>query len=102
MKVGDRVLFYHSGTDKAVMGIAEVVKPPYQEIIDDSRWVAVDIKPIKRLAKPVPVATIQDHNQLRNLPLVRRPQLSVMPLSKREFEAIVSMGEGSRDKVTDR
>src|ERR1700720_2676117 len=60
MKTGDRVLFYHSGKDKAVVGIAEVVKTAYADPTADApQWVAVDLKPIKALPAPVLLATIR-------------------------------------------
>src|SRR5712692_2427079 len=95
MKVGDRVLFYHSGTGKCVVGIAEVAKAAYPDpTADDSQWVAVDIKPVKPLNEPVPLASIRYHPKLSNLPLIRQSQLSVMPLTREEFETIVAMGAG--------
>jgi len=97
MKVGDRVLFYHSGTGKCVVGIAEVAKAAYADpTADDSQWVAVDIKPVKALSEPVPLASIRYHPELGNLPLIRQSQLSVMPLTKEEFETIVGMGKGKK------
>src|SRR4030095_7272135 len=60
MKTGDRVLFYDSGKDKAVFGIAEVVKRPYPDpSAEDPQWVAVDLKPVKALPAPVPLPTIR-------------------------------------------
>jgi len=99
MKAGDRVLFYHSGTGKAVVGIAEVAKEGYPDpTADDPQWVAVDLKPVKPLAEPVPLAAIRYHEKLGSLPLIRQSQLSVMPLSKEEFEVIVAMGDGKKSK----
>src|SRR5712691_13243169 len=99
MKVGDRVLFYHSGTGKCVVGIAEVAKAAYPDpTADDSQWVAVDLKPLKPLAEPVPLASIRYHAKLANLPLIRQSQLSVMPLTKEEFETIVGMGTGKKSR----
>src|SRR5467141_2790881 len=99
MKVGDRVLFYYSGTGKCVVGIAEVAKAAYPDLTaDDSQWVAVDIKPVKLLNEPVPLASIRYHAKLANLPLIRQSQLSVMPLTKEEFETIVGMGAGKKAK----
>lgn len=95
MNVGERVLFYHSGKDKAVVGLAEVVKSAYPDpTVDDEQWVAVDLKPVKRLKNPVPLATIRYDKRLAELPLIRQSQLSVMPLSKDEFDIIVATGEG--------
>jgi predicted RNA-binding protein with PUA-like domain len=99
MKVGDRVLFYHSGTGKCVVGIAEVAKAAYPDpTADDPQWVAVDLKPLKPLNEPVPLASIRYHEKLGNLPLIRQSQLSVMPLTKEEFETIVTMGAGKKGK----
>jgi predicted RNA-binding protein with PUA-like domain len=99
MKVGDRVLFYYSGTGKCVVGVAEVAKAAYPDpTADDSQWVAVDIKPVKLLNEPVPLASIRYHAKLANLPLIRQSQLSVMPLTKEEFETIVGMGAGKKSK----
>jgi predicted RNA-binding protein with PUA-like domain len=93
MKTGERVLFYHSGKDKAVVGLAEVVKSAYPDpTADDAQWVAVDLKPIKGLKNPVPLAAIRYDKRLSQLPLIRQSQLSVMPLSKDEFEVIIALG----------
>jgi predicted RNA-binding protein with PUA-like domain len=94
MKPGDSVLFYHSGKDKAVVGQAEVVKAAYPDpTADDPQWVAVDLKPVKPFEAPVPLAAIRYDKRLSALPLIRQSQLSVMPLTKDEFDAIVSMGK---------
>lgn len=95
MKAGDRVLFYHSGKDKAVVGIAEVAKSAYADpTADDPQWVAVDLKPVKPLNSPVPLAAIRYDKRLSGLPLIKQSQLSVMPLTKDEFDTIVVMGNG--------
>jgi predicted RNA-binding protein with PUA-like domain len=95
MKLGDRVLFYHSGKDKAVVGIAEVIKAAYADpTADDGQWVAVDLKPVKPFKTAVPLASIRYHNELSNLPLIRQSQLSVMSLAKAAFDVIVSMSNG--------
>ena len=99
MKTGDQVLFYHSGKDKAVVGIAEVAKAAYADpTADDPQWVAVDLKPVKPLATPVLLAAIRYDKRLSALPLIRQSQLSVMPLTKDEFDAILSMGSGKNRK----
>jgi predicted RNA-binding protein with PUA-like domain len=93
MKTGDRVLFYHSGKDKAVVGIAEVARAAYADpTADDPHWVAVDLKPVKALSAPVLLAAIRYDKRLSGLPLIRQSQLSVMPLTKDEFDTLVSMG----------
>jgi len=99
MKTGDRVLFYHSGKDKAVVGMAEVVKSAYPDpTAEDGQWVGVDLKPIKVLKNPVPLAAIRYDKRLSQLPLIRQSQLSVMPLTKDEFEVIVLLGAGKGRK----
>lgn len=99
MKAGDRVLFYHSGKDKAVVGIAEVTKAAYADpTADDEQWVAVDLMPVKRLKNPVPLAAIRYDKRLSELPLIRQSQLSVMPLTKDEFETILATGDGKTRK----
>ncbi len=99
MKTGERVLFYHSGKDKAVVGVAEVVKSAYPDpTADDEQWVAVDLKPIKALKNPVPLAAIRYDKRLSQLPLIRQSQLSVMSLTKDEFEILVATGEGKSRK----
>ncbi len=99
MKIGDHVLFYHSGTGKCVVGIAEVAKAAYADpTADDPQWVAVDIKPIKPLKESVPLAAIRYNPKLQDLPLIRQSQLSVMPLTKEEFDTIVGMGSSKKNK----
>src|SRR6266498_4408207 len=59
MKTGDRVLFYHSGKDKAVVGLAEVIKAAYPDpTADDEQWIAVDLKPLRGFVNPVPIPAI--------------------------------------------
>jgi predicted RNA-binding protein with PUA-like domain len=95
MKTGDRVLFYHSGKDKAVVGLAEVIKSAYPDpTADDEQWIAVDLKPVKALKNPVPLAAIRYDKRLSQLPLIRQSQLSVMSLTKDEFDIIVATGDG--------
>jgi predicted RNA-binding protein with PUA-like domain len=99
MKVGDRVLFYHSGELKAVMGIAQIAKGAYPDpTADDAQWVAVDIKPLRPLREPVTLATIRAHPKLGNILLVRQSRLSVMPVTKEEFETIVALGDGKKPR----
>ena len=97
MQVGDRVMFYHSGTGKCVVGVAEVAKAAYPDpTADDPQWVAVDLKPVKPLKAPVTLAAIRYNPKLSTLPLIRQSQLSVMPLTKEEFAVIVAMGAGKK------
>jgi predicted RNA-binding protein with PUA-like domain len=99
MKTGDRVLFYHSGKEKAVVGLAEVVKGAYADpTASEGEWVAVDLKPVKALKNPVPLAAIRYDKRLSQLPLIRQSQLSVMSLTKDEFDIIVATGDGTTRK----
>jgi len=99
MKAGDRVLFYHSGKVKAVVGVAEVAKAAYADpTADDPQWLAVDLKPIKPLDTPVQLAAIRYDKRLSQLPLIRQSQLSVMPLTRDEFDAIVAMGKSKKGR----
>ncbi len=99
MKVGDRVLFYHSGTGKCVVGIAEVAEVAYPDPTGDGpQWVAVDIRPVKPMKETVPLASIRYNPKLSNLPLIRQSQLSVMSLTKEEFDTIVGMGTAKKPK----
>jgi len=92
MKTGDMVLFYHSGDDKSVFGIAKVVKEAYQDPTTTEDWSVVDLASEKPLKKPVTLSAIKAEKKLQNIYLVRQGRLSVMPLGKEEFELIVRMG----------
>jgi predicted RNA-binding protein with PUA-like domain len=93
MKNGDAVLFYHSNDGLAVVGIARVVKEAYQDpTTDDSRWVVVDIEPVETLKTPVVLSELKKDKRLRNIALIRQGRLSVMALTKEEFDVIVTKG----------
>ena len=94
MKKGDYVFFYHSVVGKEIKGIAIVAKEFYLDptILDD-RWVVVDLKPVKSLQTPVSLDTIKEHPQLKNISLIRQSRLSVMSLSKKEFQIILKLGD---------
>lgn len=93
MKEGDLVLFYHSNEDKAVMGIAKVVKEFYQDpTTTDPNWIVVDLVPVQSLKNPVSLAQIKAEEMLKNIALVRQGRLSVMPLKPEEFDKIIAMG----------
>ena len=92
MKKGDEVLVYHSGDDRAVVGIAKVAKAAYQDpTTDDERWVCVDLVPVKTLRKPVELATIKSTPSLTQMALVRQGRLSVTPVTAEEFRTILSL-----------
>lgn len=93
MKKGDHMLYYHSGAEPGVVGIARVVKESYPDTTtDDDRWVVVDIEPVKVLNKPVPLDDIKRDKRLKNISLIKQGRLSVAPVSKDEYKVILSMG----------
>ena len=93
MSKGDEVLFYHSGEEKAVVGIAKVVHTAYRDATaKEGDWNAVDLVPLKPLRKPVTLGQVKAKRELQNIALVRQSRLSVMPLGAKEFEFIVRMG----------
>jgi predicted RNA-binding protein with PUA-like domain len=93
MKKGDEVLFYHSGDDKAVVGIARVTKTAYPDsTATEGDWSAVDLVPVRSLGRPVTLAEIKATRSLQKLPLIRQSRLSVMPVGAAEFRKIVEMG----------
>ncbi|HME89519.1 MAG TPA: EVE domain-containing protein [Chthoniobacterales bacterium] len=92
MAKGDEVFFYHSGEDKAVVGIARVLRTAYRDpTAKEGDWSAVDLVPVKKLPKPVTLARIKAKPQLKNIALVRQSRLSVMPLSAKDFATILRM-----------
>ena len=90
MKTGDKVLFYHSVSEKAVVGAAEVEQESFPDR-NDEKWLAVRIKPLEKFAKAVTLDEIKLHTDLQNIALIKQSRLSVMPLSKKEFETILSI-----------
>ena len=90
MKMGDKVLFYHSVSEKSVVGLAEVSREEFTDPLDE-KWIAVEIKPVEKLAKPVTLGTIKTEKSLENIPLIKHSRLSVMPLTKDEFETILNL-----------
>jgi predicted RNA-binding protein with PUA-like domain len=99
MAKGDLVLFYASGDTKAVVGIAKVARAAYPDpsaAAGAGDWSAVDLAPVAALRQAVPLATIKATPALREILLVRHTRLSVMPLPKPAFEAIVKLGGGMK------
>ena len=92
MSKGDEVLFYHSGEDKAVVGIAKVARTAYRDTTaKEGDWSAVDLVPVKALPKPVTLREIKAKPALKKIALVRQSRLSVMPLTAKDFTTIVKM-----------
>ena len=94
MRRGDQVFFYHSVTDKAVMGIAEVQREAYRDATaKEGDWSAVDLVPKSSLRRPVTLEEIKASPRLKDLVLLRLSRLSVQPLTAPQFREIVRMGK---------
>ena len=93
MKTGDQVLFYHSNEGLEIIGVAEVAGEAYQDpTTDDTNWVVVDLKPLKKLPNPVSLATIKADERLQGMQLVRLGRLSVSGVTEEEFQLISNLG----------
>ena len=89
MKVGDLVFYYHSQTDKQVMGVMQVTREAHQDFTtSDSRWKSVTFEPIETLKRPIPLQTIKETDGLRHIALVRQPRLAVSELTKEEYQTL--------------
>lgn len=94
MKTGDEVMIYHSGDDRAVVGLAKVAKAAYADpTADDDRWVCVDLVPVRELAAPVTLAAIKSTPALMEFALVRQSRLSVMPVTAEEHRTILALAK---------
>ena len=95
VKRGDQVLIYHTGNEKAVIGIAKALSDGYADPTQqDPKAAVVDLAPVKRLARPVTLAELKQRPTLRDFPLVRLPRLSVMPVSAAEWNEIERLSHG--------
>lgn len=92
MKLSDRVLFYHSVSEKSVVGLAEVSRENFPDPTDE-KWFAVEIKPVEKFAKPVSLEQIKSEAGLQNIALIKQSRLSVMPLSEGEFDLILKLAK---------
>ena len=94
MKKGDRALFYHSGADKAAVGIVEIVRGHYPDPTAKAGepWVVVDVKAVEPLPKPVTLDAIKVEPKLKAMVLVNNTRLSVQPVTDAEWEIVSKMG----------
>ena len=89
---GDEVLIYHTGDEKAAVGIAKVVRGAYPDPKQkDARLVVVDLQPVKALARPVALGEMRANRELAGFDLLRLPRLSVMPVSAEQWAVIMEM-----------
>ena len=94
MKKNDLCFFYHSVTEKSIVGIVKVVKEYYPDPTDKTgRFVVVDVKATKKLKNPVSLDQIKENRKLQDIALVKQSRLSVMPLKKTEWDIIIKMSD---------
>ena len=94
MKLGDQVFFYHSRQGLEIVGIMEVSKEHFPDPFDDSgRWVAVKVKPVRKLNKPVSLKDMKQNPKLAELPIIRQSRMSVAPVTKAQWDEILSMAK---------
>jgi predicted RNA-binding protein with PUA-like domain len=92
MKKNDEVFYYHSNEGLDIVGIAKVIKEAYPDnTTDDPRWVTVDLKPVRKLKKPVSMNDIKKEKKLQEMALIRISRLSVQPVSEEEWNIIMKM-----------
>jgi predicted RNA-binding protein with PUA-like domain len=95
MKKGDRAFFYHSVEEKRIVGIAEVIREHYPDPTDASgKFVAVDVRAVEPLPRPVALADIKAETRLADMALLRQSRLSVQPVSANEWKILCAMGGG--------
>jgi predicted RNA-binding protein with PUA-like domain len=93
MQTGDHALIYHSGDERAIIGLARIVSQPYADPqLDDPKRVVVDVQAVRRLARSVTLATIKAHPGFAALALVRHSRLSVMPVTAEHWQALLQLG----------
>jgi predicted RNA-binding protein with PUA-like domain len=94
MKKGDLVLFYQSVTDPSVRGVTKVVKEAYHDpTAKDGDWSCIDLEKIKSLSSPVTLSNIKTDPALTEIALIKQSRLSVMPLTRAEYDRILKMGD---------
>lgn len=95
MKAGDKLLVYHSGGESVILGLAHVTKEFFHDptAASSEDWVTIELQADKSLAKPVTLKAIKSHPDLKNMVLVKISRLSVSPVTKEEYELILSLGE---------
>lgn len=98
MKLGDLVLVYHSQSERAIVGIAEVIEEAFPDpTADDHRWVAVKLKAVETLPKPVTLEELKKNTLFTNFPLLRQSRLSVMPVEQIFYTEILRLSGKSLD-----
>ena len=94
MKKGDLCFFYHSNIGKEIVGIVEVIKEHYLDKTDQTgRFVAVNVKFLNMLKKPISLEEIKKNKQLSHLSLIKQSRLSVMPIDSKSWKILINMGK---------
>lgn len=93
MQKGDLVLFYHSNEGKEVVGVARVAREAYPDPTSDEDWSVVDVEPVIALKKPVGLDAIRATPKLADMALLKKSRLSVVPVTKAEFDAVLAAGQ---------
>ncbi|MEP7231449.1 MAG: EVE domain-containing protein [Ginsengibacter sp.] len=95
MKKGDEIFFYHSNEGMEIVGIATVANESYQDpTTEEKNWLAVDIRPLKKLKKPVTLIQIKNDPELSQMELVRISRLSVQKVNPKEWSRVIKFSEG--------
>jgi predicted RNA-binding protein with PUA-like domain len=93
MEVGDRALFYHSGKEKAAVGVMEITRT-WRPDGADGNWASVAVKPVAPLANPVTLKAMKTETKLAGLEMLRQSRLSVSPVDAEQWAVLMKMGEG--------
>lgn len=94
VRKGERIFFYHTGSEKSVVGIAKAAADAYPDPADKAgKLYAVDVVPVKKLPRPVTLASVKADPYFASFPLTRVPRLSVMPVNDEEWERILALGK---------
>lgn len=97
MKIGDLAFFYHSVSEKRIVGVVEVVREAYPDpTADDPRWVCVDVKAMGAFGRPVSLAEIKADPALADMALLKQSRLSVAPVTEEEFRHLTQIGDWVR------
>ena len=96
MKKGDRAFFYHTGEERRIAGIVEVIRESYPDPTDSTgKFLAVDVKALKPMPKPVTLADIKAEKKLKDMAVVKYSRLSVQPVTPEEWQIVCRMGGGA-------
>lgn len=94
MKKNDEVFFYHSNEGVEIVGIAKISKEAFQDpTTEEEAWVAVELKPVKKLKKPVGLSVIKEHPELKDMALVKQSRLSVQPVTAEEWKTVLELAK---------